>query len=302
MCYGLMHRAASLAAGGARPGVRTRSCGGRSIMVSSISQMVDLSTLDKVERLGASSDKPTEAVRRSLDVIAEAFVSQPCTALYLADPASRGLSFWRTMAEEILLSQPADNRPLYVLMSGETQPFAAALAYTWRPGQPFSIPRTDAMVRPELEADWEACGDLWYKLLMDTYNKYGAFINIDFIGVVPGRVGGGLGRRLLDAILHDADMNRRAAFLAACGRRNEEWYTRHGFQRLHYYYSAVSGLPGHSAVTSTPALGHMPTTHPPGVSGSFPQPPSKLTIGAHTPRGAAAGRDTSRTVVPGLFC
>ncbi|PNG99616.1 hypothetical protein TSOC_014602, partial [Tetrabaena socialis] len=123
---------------------------------------------------------------------------------------------------------------------------AAALAYTWHPGLAYGMPLTEAMVRPEAAAAWDECGTLWHALLLDTHDRYGPFQNVDFIGVCPCLASAGLGRRLLDALLRDADARGHASFLAACGRRNRVWYGRHGYELLHEYRCCVAGLAGHS--------------------------------------------------------
>ncbi|KAG2445306.1 hypothetical protein HYH02_008772 [Chlamydomonas schloesseri] len=129
----------------------------------------------------------------------------------------------------------------------QSLPAAAALAYLWRPdvGE-FHMPATEAMLRREALADWEACGELWHQLLLETYERHGEFINVDFIGVRPRLAGGGHGRALLAAILADADAAGRAVFLAACGPANAAWYERHGFVLQHHYTCSLPGVPGHA--------------------------------------------------------
>ncbi|GFR43369.1 hypothetical protein Agub_g4441, partial [Astrephomene gubernaculifera] len=123
------------------------------------------------------ADAPSEHVGNCLDVIACSFVSQPSTQMYLAHPDALGISFWRTMAWEIVRLLPADTLPLFVLPSA-LRPEAVALAYPWRPDRAFRMPHTEAMLRPEVAAAWEACGELWHNLMLDTYAKHGEFLNI----------------------------------------------------------------------------------------------------------------------------
>ncbi|GLI70311.1 hypothetical protein VaNZ11_015262, partial [Volvox africanus] len=177
------------------------------ILAASGSSKAGFSMFQKVERMGVVKTGPRETVQECLDVIAKAFVQLPSTAMYLSNPEADGICFWRTMAEEILLSQSTDMKPLYVLTDVSTQqPCAVALAYNWSPGQNYNLPKTDKMIRPEVEAEWDACGKLWNKLMLDTYDKYGEFITIDFIAVVPDLASRGLGRRLLLEVLKDADV------------------------------------------------------------------------------------------------
>ncbi|GIL59841.1 hypothetical protein Vafri_14554 [Volvox africanus] len=158
-----MNQLANRAVGRARPGRGTRSCETRPMLAASGSSKDGYSTFQKVERVGVVNNGPMETVNKCLDVIAEAFVQLPSTAMYLSNPEINGICFWRTMAEEILLSKSTEMKPLYVLTDVNTQqPCAVALAYNWSPDQPFNLPQTDKMIRPEVEAEWDACGNLWY--------------------------------------------------------------------------------------------------------------------------------------------
>ncbi|GIM09295.1 hypothetical protein Vretimale_13204, partial [Volvox reticuliferus] len=236
-----MHQLAIRTVVRARPGWGTRSCGTRPMLTAPVSSKAECNALQEVERVGVGYDGPMELVNRCLDVIAQAFEHLPSTGMYLTDSEVNGFRFWRTMAEEILSLKSTDMKPLYVLTNANAQqPCAVALAYAWSPDQPYDIPQTDKMIRPEVKAEWDACGNLWNELMLDTYDKYGEFITIDFIAVVPELAGRGLGRRLLWAVLRDADATGQAVFLAACGRRNAEWYARHGFQTLHDYCCTVT--------------------------------------------------------------
>ncbi|KAG2439421.1 hypothetical protein HXX76_004778 [Chlamydomonas incerta] len=223
-----------------------------------------------IQRLDHGAAANQTDVAGCLEVIGEAFAPLHNTPMYLEDPATHGHAFWRTMAGEILfgLHPSPHHPPLYVIpdrdpaaaagscaghrssqQPGRQLPVAAALAYLWRPDVgAFNMPATEAMLRPEAVPDWEACGELWHRLLLEAYQQHGEFINVDFIAVRPQHQhgGGGHGRALLSAILADADAAGRAVFLAACGPANAAWYERHGFVLRHHYTCALPGVPGHA--------------------------------------------------------
>ncbi|PNW82088.1 hypothetical protein CHLRE_06g273350v5 [Chlamydomonas reinhardtii] len=235
-----------------------------------------------IQRLDHDAANQTE-VAGCLEVIAEAFAPMHNTPMYVEDPGAHGHAFWRSMAQEILygLKPNPQHPPLYVIPDRAPQaatasagnshhsyqqsqphqpqqqpqlqpqqlPAAAALAYVWRPDVgAFNMPATEAMLRAEAVPDWEACGELWHRLLLEVYQQHGEVINVDFIAVRPRHQhgSGGHGRALLAAILADADAAGRAVFLAACGPTNAAWYERHGFVLRHHYTCELPGVPGHA--------------------------------------------------------
>jgi ribosomal protein S18 acetylase RimI-like enzyme len=78
--------------------------------------------------------------------------------------------------------------------------------------------------------------------LIDEHHREGAYYYLQFIGVVPGQQGKGIGSALLSHMLDRCDREGVATYLDATSPSNRALYERHGF-RVIDEFSPVAGPP-----------------------------------------------------------
>jgi ribosomal protein S18 acetylase RimI-like enzyme len=156
--------------------------------------------------------------------LADAFFDDPVFAWITPDEARRRpqlSSFFRLFAETLVvygesyLAPGGDGSAIWVPPRQPPVPDASADAF---------VEQLALIAGPDGERLFEAME------LVDEHHPHGSFYFLQFVGVVSGKQGRGIGSALLSQMLERCDREGVPAYLDATSPRNKALYERHAFR------------------------------------------------------------------------